>query len=506
MSAETNSAATKLPAQISCSLGTHGSSQIELKVRYPFGSTRRSRFRTELFFEIPQQISISLDEQGRRELLDDTICYSRFSAANMPLPWLWDKDHTEGPLGRIWKILQSSNKRSPEQQQRLLYEMRTFANLFTIQLKSLVKILQQILKNPESREGGLKTGMGMIQDVEQALEAYRGLGAACSEPAVVPKIAQAYSLADEYLGDQCVRYLLGLKILLSREGYAKELGRRLEDFLQRELKRQSKRGYTAVRWEQAATHDPQTLERFILRESRLKKWVQQVLYLGVAQSRVPGQVGHMLASVAAALAMSIAVLAAFYADRMFASYSLPWALLIVGSYIIKDRIKEVMRAALIRFVPMAVSDRSRVLRDPATGKTAGRSRLSIRKVDAEQVPRPPGRERDDQILTNIVPRNGLLFASALRLNGKQLLKNHKRTNGVIDITRIRIDKWLRDLDAPTKGIRLMLDDTAVTVSGNRTYQIFAALRLSSDNQTAPLLRHWVIVLDRNGIKRIEKLK
>ena len=241
-----------------------------------------------------------------------------------------------------------------------------------------------------------------------------------------------------------------------------------------------------------------------MRESRLKKWVQSVLYLDVEESGVPRRIGHVLAALAAATAMSVAVAAAFFADRMYASYSVPWALLIVGSYIVKDRIKEILRSVLVRFFPVAIADRTRILRDPATQKTVGRARLAIRGTEPSKAPQAPRtRPGYDELLSQTVAHHAAVFSSTVRLNGRRLLKNHRRVNGIVDITRIRLDKWLRDMDAPQKGIRLFVDKRPVSTVGPRTYRIRVALRLSGQDGLPEAERFWTVVLDRDGIRRVE---
>jgi hypothetical protein len=51
--------------------------------------------------------------------------------------------------------------------------------------------------------------------------------------------------------------------------------------------------------------------------------------------------------VAAGAAMAFAVIATIFASQHFANNSIPWAAIIIVAYIVKDRIKELLRNALI---------------------------------------------------------------------------------------------------------------------------------------------------------------
>jgi hypothetical protein len=488
---------------VSCSLRPHGATQLQIKVSYPFRNRRRSRFRMDLFVVVPRQISINLDEHGKQTLLDDTRSNTRFTVTNMPLSVLADRTHPDNPVARIIQEIHIPPKPGNLDINRISYEMRTFCNLFTFQLKSLVRVIQQALREEQVRQDGVQAGKDTIRDVKKAMATFRDVRRMLLDPAVPDELRSAHVFADEYLGDQMVRHLLGLSTIIAREESMGKLRSQLERTVQRELAYQTERGYSAVRSDTTLPGDIPALERLIMRESRLKKWVQSVLYMDVEESGVPRRIGHIVASLAAATAMAVAVGAAFFADRFYASYSVPWALLIVGSYIVKDRIKEILRAVLVRHFPIAVADRTRILKDPATQRRVGRARLAIRSTDGPWVPQPPRPLKRDDILSETVVRSTVVFSSIVTLNGRRLLRSHRRVNGIMDITRIRLDKWLRDMDAPTKGIRLFLDGKTVATSGPRTYRIRIAVRLQSEDGTEGEVRHWIVVLDRDGIRRVE---
>jgi len=491
-----------------CTLRAHGATQLQIKAYYPFEDRRVSSYRMELYLIVPRQISIRLDETGRRELLDDTRTDTRFTVTNLPASLLGDKSFEDSPLHRINRELDNATGRSDSHYRRIEYEIRTFCNLFSFQLKSTVAMTLNLIGDPAHREEAIGRIRQFIKDGRDTLDAFRRIRERLVDPAVPDTVRQAHILADEYLGDQLVRHLLNLSVSLENRQIDEKILSQLDKATKKELAYQTEHGYSAVRSDTIFPDDERALELLVVRESRLKKWVQSVLYLDVAESGTPRRIGHAIASVAAAMAMSVAVLAAFFADRLYASYSVPWALLIVGSYILKDRIKEILRGSLERYFPMAISDRTRILKDPATQKNAGRARLAIRNVRPEDIPvRPVDPNRGvvrDELLSETVARSGVVFATEVRLRGKRLLANHRRVDGIVDISRIRLDKWLRDMDAPIKGVRLFVDRKPVLVQAPRTYRIQVAVRLSASDSSAESLYFWTIVLDRDGIRRIER--
>jgi len=97
-----------------------------------------------------------------------------------------------------------------------------------------------------------------------------------------------------------------------------------------------------------------------------------------------------------------------------------------------------------------------------------------------------------------------VISNAVTLKGRALSSAHQRVNGIVDITRIRIDQWLPNMDAPRKLIRIIKNGEAGAMLAPRTYRVRMVLLLSQDSQTPVERQDWWAVLNRNGIVRIEQ--
>ena len=113
------------------------------------------------------------------------------------------------------------------------------------------------------------------------------------------------------------------------------------------------------------------MEQRIYREGVLKKWAQSVLYLTHEESPAGRNLNHVVAGIAAAVAMSFAIVSTVAAERFFPGRGLPWAVVLVVAYIFKDRIKESLRGILIRTFPSLVIDHRVRLTDRINGSRAG---------------------------------------------------------------------------------------------------------------------------------------
>ena len=233
----------------------HGSTQLQVKVYYPFHDRINSTFRADLFVVVPQQISIKLDEHGRQALLNDTHSNTRFTVANMPLGTLADPDNPDNPVHRVSQKVLNPEKPGHVDAQRIAYELRTFCNLFTFQLKSLVRVIQEAVRDEVGRDDAVHAGKAMVRDVRQAMGAFRDLRRLLMDPSVPEEVRQNHILADEFLGSQTVRHLLGLTSIVAREPSLGKLQSQLEKLVQRELSYQEERGYSAVRSDTISPED-----------------------------------------------------------------------------------------------------------------------------------------------------------------------------------------------------------------------------------------------------------
>lgn len=500
--AETLNDSSADPAR--CVLRTRGSTQLQLKVYYPFENRRRSKFSMDLMFVVPRQVSVSADEEGRRELLENTRSDTRFTVASVLLSDLSDPAFVDSPLNRIRSELDERGGRSRIDHRRIEYEIRMFCSLFAVQTKRAIAMIRELVDDPVHREEALMTTRHVIRDARRALAAFRSLRELLVDPGVPESVRTTHVLADEYAGDQFVRRLLDVATFLGDRHDDPKLISTIDKATKNEVEYQYERGFSAVRSDTISPDDSQALEDLVFRESRLKKWVQSALYLNVAETGAPRHMSHLVASVAAAIAMSVAILAAFFADRLYANYSIPWALLIVGSYILKDRVKEILRGALARSFPVAFSDRTRILKDPATGQRVGNVRLTIRRVPVTDHAFSGEWGRRNHPLIQTEPHRAFVISMQTRLHGRTLLSSHRRVGGVVDITRVRLEKWLRDLDSPIKRIRLFVRRKPVETTAPRIYRAHVSVRFSRIDEPGDTVQYWTLVLSRDGVVRIDR--
>ena len=223
---------------------------------------------------------------------------------------------------------------------------------------------------------------------------------------------------------------------------------------------------TAERWGVVTLHaDPDQ----VARDAELKKWVQSILYLPARDSNRNQRIFQVAAALAAGLAMTVAVIATVFAEARWSGGSLPWALALIGAYIVKDRVKEGTRAVLVRRIPGLVQDRVTLLSEPDDGVRSPRRRVVARRVAVLRFPYAP---------------NGL---SCVQLQKRftfrlRRMRRHQRVDAVVEILRVDVSDWLQRMDRAWKyWPRRTAEGELELASVPRKYTIYVRATIDSRN-------------------------
>jgi hypothetical protein len=378
-------------------LRLHGPRIVEVKARFPMD--RGARQRVDLDFFLPEQLRIDANSVPRDRVLAALLTHTRYQVRREGMALL-DSDDPDNPLVRI--AARDGN---------LDYEVRMFCNLFHSAIKDE-------LRSAEPTSNPIATSRRVLERFKAVTDPRRG-------------------------DDSTDAIFRGWYYLLSST--ARRLSYRLHDARHGDDGTIDEAGIAAIAaWldELIATGremgvDPlQADADAVSRDSALKKWVQSLLYLDVRESKSRDRWFQVIAGVAAGIAMAIAVLATVFAEQRWAGGSLPWAIAAVGAYIVKDRIKEILRSGLVHLVPRLVQDRIDVVRDPEVGIVARKDVVIRYPLEAESIESESWRP--------------ISIQKRYRFRVSRILASHRRVDAVIEIMRLDVGEWLSRMDRSWK--------------------------------------------------------
>ncbi len=482
-------------------LRSHGNLHLEVKTRYPLRSAARTRYEMDLFIITPHQLGLEKGRFGKEEFYRDIKSNTRYTINEINLSDLVSADNEVSPVARITEILDRQEPPSEKENKELLFELRSISNYYSTQLKYTYRTWKRKFYNKTDSFEYLEEH---IHEITSFLKVVRDLLPGFIRQDVSPEIRQAALWMDESISLTTERILMHYYLRLKKDDRYDSLCSRIYTITAAEKKYRESREYPSADIDRGVLQG----ERGIERESLLKKWSQSVLYLTNQDSRIDKGLVHLFAGTAAAVAMSLAVLMAFFADTWFSSYTVPWALVIVVSYILKDRIKEIVRGLLIRVLPRLIADRTEKLIDQRKKETVGRSRSLVKFIREGSLPEEI-REAMDQgrdELTRTQPEgNVILFKKTILLKSRKLLREHSRVNSITEIIRISIDPFLEQMDNSQKSICRADDDGSLTrIGGNRIYHCDIFVQLVDNAEKQVRVFWYDAVLTQKGLLRIDK--
>lgn len=488
----------------SCSVDQHGTHRLELELIYPIPAKEiKSRYAVDLYMFMPVQMGLTRERYGVQGFLHDLKSYTRYGLCNISLDKLADAACDLSPLTRLDRMIQGMTAAADFDTARALYELKILVDLHHDEVAARRKLFGRQLKEGSSEAALRQELSAYLSDTRTFLETVRALYTKFMDPKIPEEIRQALRLTDESVSIKAEKELHRVCIALEESGRLADVTDEVERLIAREQAYRQQMEFPSVAGADFSVQN----EQYVYRESNLKKWAQSSTYMTQEADKTPIRIGHILAGVAAAIAMAFAVAAALLAQKYYAMNSLPWAILIVMAYMLKDRIKEVVRNRLISRLPALIADRVVRLIDPLGCLDVGQSRERVRFCDSADIPDDVRQMRNlkSDSFRSILPAERVIhFRKSLLLKSRQLLENHQRLASIMEIIRINMSTWLGEMDDPVDELFAMKDGCRFIAKTRRVYHINLVVRLSSGQEgEQSAMFKYRLIMTRNGIERIE---
>lgn len=491
--------------EFSCSLRKHDLYHLEMKTILPIPEKGNGRFDLNFYFFSPAQLHITKENFPRSKVLKNIQTYTRLSSPALPLAGIIERNNELSPLCRIRRLLAAAQNEITIDDDSIIHELQSLVNGYRSNIKQFVRLIEhQMYKSNEPPVSCSEPIRQTISQTESLLEQLREFYPRFLSPQISDSLRTALEWSDEAISLIAEKQAFLLRNLCKSEKTLIDEAAVITAFTEHNGAYRKAQNFTSV---YTATDELKEGERIAYRESILKKWSQSALYMRVEESKVPASLNHIFAGAAAALAMTFAVLAAGYANSRFVSYSIPWAMIIIISYVFKDRIKEVMRSLFGKILPKMLADRIMLLFDPASGKRSAKTReiLSYSKDKDQLEEIRTARNLTRNPFRSILPAQDVLHYNRLIILRSGMRKDHSRLESLTEVIRVRVDEWLKSMDDPEEVLYTIVDGKRKRVASNRVYHVHLIISLKETGRDREAkLFHYCLILNRRGLLRIEK--
>ncbi|MBE6230072.1 MAG: hypothetical protein E7119_05730 [Bacteroidales bacterium] len=206
------------------------------------------------------------------------------------------------------------------------------------------------------------------------------------------------------------------------------------------------RGYSVLE-ENREVHNANLLYRW----SVLKKYIESDLFLSVDKRRSGVIAEQVYYSLAAGLSMIFATAVAFTFQQKYGNFTMPLFVALVVSYMLKDRIKELVRSAFASNRKLKYFDNSTILGVKDT--LIGRSREGFDFMPQAKVPPHIMEIRNRSIIVDVenrLNRESILFyRNLIELNGERLESTSEyEIEGINKILLFNFSSFIKKMDNP----------------------------------------------------------
>ncbi|OQA92484.1 MAG: hypothetical protein BWY26_00250 [Elusimicrobia bacterium ADurb.Bin231] len=481
------------------SVKVHDKYQFEIKLGYKvFESEQDTQYNIEIYFFFPGSLDINSHTYTKQDFYKDLRTYIRFKTPSVILRHFMDKDSPFEKLKSCCERLLKEPE-SPAICKEYIHKIKMFCCILKSALRDHVKFVA-LSESPDSIKILINEYLSNLQKIRDGFRSLYGLMAMPN----MPVQARSYFLfSDEYISHRIEQYSFSLLRILKKNTAEEDIKytKQIYDLIEEEFKYREKNKFPSIPRE---TGDN---EEVVFRKSVLKRFIGSILFLKTRSEKEGFLLEQILFGVAAGLSMMFATAVAFFSQSKFGSISLPVFIVLIVSYIFKDRIKELLRMYFAKNLQKVFFDHKIIL------YTAEREKIGLVKevfyfIKEKNIPKEIMRMRDRDHITEI--ENGLwgekiaVYIEQVRLSAKKLKNIFKdySIDSINDIMRFDISKFLSKMDNPQKAVFLFHRNEFKKIYADRVYHINMIIKYQMKNNM--LYKKFRIVLNRDGIKRIEE--
>ncbi len=508
----------RVDERIESRIAVHDSNHVEIKLDYTIDSRERSnRYRVATYLFIPKSLGINAHSYPKEQLYCDLQSYIRLKTPSSTLETIADADDLLSPLGSVDSLLGQLELRPKDTHLRhqIGHELRMFACIVRARLRDHVRAFRGQLRQlqghhqPQVRLADLThLSTAMLRALGNAVQAWRQRRPRFMSHSLPRELCEIYRSTDEYLSGVLEEKLTSLIDAIDRHGRDSAALLSVRDAARARLMAESTYQRGAGYAEPTGTND----ETFLFRRGLLKKLVMSVLWLEIDKQREGAGAAQLGAAIAAGAAMFVALVVTVLHARWYMINTWPFIIAATVTYMLKDRVKDFLKSFFQSRTSRWLADYSVSIRDPTTDRSIGRCRESVGYVAVEQLPAEVlaarFAEASSHVEARAKPELVLKYEKSIRVSGPALVsRGHLHDYDVNDIVRLSLAQFLLRADDP-RATLAMYDpecDRITRRAFRKVYHLNIVMVFRAGHaRCTPLIRHFRVVFDKKGIRRLEE--
>lgn len=477
----------------------HDQYQFEIKLGYGLEKGyKNTNYAIETYIFIPKSIHINRYTYTKNDFYNDIKSYIRLKTPAIPLKELITGDNS--PLKKLGKQLAEATK-EPSESSFLNYEQEL--KLFCCISKSSLRDHLILLSKSNSSLETENLVKEYISSIKKIHEGFKKLKTAFITTAILKDIAALYNFADEYLSILIEAHTYHLLKKVKKNNVSlKKYKPALFEIIKNELNHRQEHNYRSIPEENTDN------EEMLFRASVLKKYMSNILFLDTHVQQEGKIIEQFFLGLIAGLSMIMATAIAFLSQHKYGALTFQFFLALIISYMFKDRIKEILRYYISGHLKKLFFD-YKVKIFSNHKHIIGLCKESFNFVKEQKTEKQIVKIRNIDHITELenerVGEKIILYRKRIKIYAKKLQKIYpdSAVQGITDILRFNITKFINKMDNPLKALHILKENEYKKIYGQRVYHLNMVLKYSTNKNS--FYKRFRIILNRNGIKRIEKV-
>lgn len=485
---------------ISIQAKQHDNFSVEFKFGYNcIEDGVKDKFSVNAWIFVPNSLDINPENYGKKQFYRDIKSNIRLIT---PVYLLRDiAQDTSLPLVSLKKSLQNvvSNP-STSSLNAYEYHLKMFAAIFKSALRDHVAHLTSI-RSLESAEYLVDDYVNSSQLV---LNKFRSLYQIIDVPTVTDRTRSFFRMSDEFMSHIVVLRTTRMLTALETTGSSQNLSQirqKFIDLIQEERKYMAIMGYETLNGD--SEHDRQ----LVFHHGMLKKYVESELYIRLDKKKDGVAVEQLYYSIAAGVAMIFATGVAWQTQVKYGNITWPLFIALVVSYMLKDRIKDLLRYYFAHKLGDKYFDKKATI---AIGdKKVGVIKEGFDFISRSKTPDVVMNMREKASFvedeSHIFEEKILLYRKHVEISDSALAQiDAYPMKGVNEIIRLHLNRFTHKMDNPEVPIYSFdAEGNMMTSSVQKIYYVNIVFQLQHEGEAE--YHHFRITMTRNGVQAIDKI-
>ena len=459
----------------------------------------RDDFTVNAWMFVPNSLDINSEIYGKKQFYRDIKSNIRLITPSYLLRDI-AKDDSQ-PLALLRAAMEKvATSLQPADMSAYEYHLKMFAAIF----KSALRDQATHLRNAASLTDADYLVEDFLTNANAVLGKFRALYAIIDVPTVSDQTRSYYRLCDEFITHMVeIQAIRIVRHIDSEEQppHVKEIRQRFAQMVMEQRQYKVQKGYGVLNGQ--VTHD----RRLVYHRGMLKKFIESDLYINLDKKKDGVAVEQILYSIAAGVAMIFATGVAWFTQVKYGNITWPLFVVLVVSYMLKDRIKELMRYYFAHKLGDKYFDKRA---DISIGqKWIGVMKEGFDFISWSKVPSKVQKLREE---ASSIADETRIFEEKILLYRKHLIIDDKaiRTDaaypmkGINEIMRLHLTRFTQKMDNPTVPVDTFDEDgNVITIQVQKSYYINLVFQLQHDGEVE--YHHFRITMTRDGVLHVVEI-